>query len=222
MLEFRVWMRESAEDNARIVHDAFRRGVDRNDPSALGFHGTSLQTLKKALQTGFLPVTKGTEGIYGSDRYGDGKDAYGLHIVPNPRNATVQKIQFRREREIDPLEDAANWAKHTANRHHMFDKHGLDMDDAEHHRMAFRVQQGEAPEASLKLPGRTPNPNPTKGGVVLSISEDVARDFKVSVGGDGDDLNIHTYALPLKYIAGIEPQDDASYSWLDALGSSEP
>lgn len=221
MAEFREWLRESAGDNAKAIHDAFQRGVDRKDTSVLGFHGTSLQTLKKALQTGSLPVTKGTEGVYGGERYGAGKEAYGLHIVPNPRNATVQKIQFRREREIDPLEDAANWAKHTANRHHLFDKHGLDMDDPEHHRLAFLVQQGEAPEASLKAPGRSPNPNPIKGGVVLSISEDAARDFKVSVGGDGDDLNIQTAALPLRYIKGIEPQDDASYAWLDALGSSE-
>lgn len=221
MLEFKIWLQESSEENAKTVQAAFQRGVDRNDPSALGFHGTSLQTLKKALRTGFLPVTKGTEGVYGGDRYGPGKDAYGLHIVPNPNNATVRNIQFRREREIDPLEDAANWAKHTANRHHMFDKHGLDMNDPEHHKIAFLVQQGEAPESSLKLPGRTPNPKPIKGAVVLSISEDAARDFKTSVGGDGDDLNIQTEALPLRYIRGIEPHDQESYDWLDALGSSD-
>lgn len=221
MAEFRRWLSESNhEENRRIIHAAFQRGVDKRDASVLGYHGTSLQTIRAATERGFLPVTKGSEDVYGSDRYGPGKEPYGLHIVPNPNNPTVRGIKFRRASGIDPLEDAANWAKNTRNRHHLFDKHGLDMDDIEHHRAAFLVQQGEMPEKSLAGLGRPPRTDIVRGAVVISISDDVARDFRVGPGGDGDDLNIQTRHLPINYIRGIEPHDQESYDWLQALGGA--
>lgn len=221
MAEFRKWLAESTqEDNRRIIHDAFSRGVDKNDASVIGYHGTSIQTLRVAIERGFMPVTAGLERVMGGDHYKKSKKMYGIHLVPNPKNAKVMSITFRNERDVDPQADAILWARHTAERHVLFDLFGLNMDDLRHHRAAFDIQQGFNPHNVMKkLKAGPPNPKAIMGGVVLSISDDVADEFEISVGGDGDDLNIHTTALPIKYIRGVEPHHQSSYDWLAALGS---
>lgn len=209
-------MGEAAAANAAIVRAAFERGIDRSDPSVIGYHGTSVQTLRAAIQRGHLPVASGLGGVFGNASEAD--KFYGLHLVPNPSNRVVKSISFRRELIDKPYEDAMAWAKHTAARHVFFDRHGMDMDDKGHHRAAYRMYHGDDPyKATTGMRLGRGSPGAAPAGVVLAISERVAERFKVSMGGDGNDINVETNGLPLEYLTGVEPQNDAAYEWLDSI-----
>lgn len=215
-----VWDGQSEKTpnaNLQAIKDAFQRGIDRNDPGPLGYHGTSVQTLRAAIQKGHLPVAKGLSGLFGGGDAYKGR-TYGLHLVPNPLNPAAKAIQFRNPPPDNPHEDAMQWARHTAARHMHFDRYGLDMDKKSHHDAAKKLHHGEDPRKALRgvKTGRH-DPAATAAGVVLAISDKAARDFKTSMGGDGNDINLQTRALPIQYITGIEPQNDAAYDWLDSL-----
>jgi len=62
-----------------------------------------------------------------------------------------------------------------------------------------------------------PDPSAIRGGVVLAVSQRVLERFRVGVGGDGNDINIESTELPVEFITGIEPENDAAYGWLDSL-----
>lgn len=219
-MEFKNWMESAAVGNAKKINDLFARGINRSDPSIVGYHGTSVQTLASAIEKGYIPVTKGLGAVHGGDSYKG--EEYGIHIVPNMGNRIVGQINFRREPEHpDPFVVAMKWADYVSKKHAIFDRYGMDFGRVPHHKAANSIISGESPRAVVRgLKLREPNNTPIKGGVVLAISDKVSESFELSMGGDGDDINIKTRALPIEYILGIEPQNDDAYHWLDRLGDS--
>lgn len=211
--------------NQTIIKNAFSKGIDQSDTSILGYHGTSLQTLIKALNTGYLAITAGTAQIHGGTHdssiaaYGSDLKDYGLHIVPNPLNKIVQSMTFRNELEKTPYKIAMRWASSVAERHSLFDKYNLDMNNPEHHEATSQLVWGQKPKQQIEKEFKLKNPKRKylQGGIVLAISDNVTSEFKINVGGDGDDINIITTQLPVKYIVGIEPENDAAYEWLDQI-----
>ena len=222
-MKFKLWLENNA--NQDIIKNAFSKGINKSDPSFLGYHGTSLQTLMFAIDHGYLPVTVGTERLHAGEHqtsqmaYGPTFQDYGLHIVPNPLNKIVQSIPFRSDLSENPYEDAIFWAKSIAERHSFFDKYSMDWSDPKHHEAASLFSWGtETPEyIQKKFKLAKPKRKYLQGGVVLAISDTVANEFRIAMGGDGNDINIITKALPVKYIVGIEPQNDDAYEWLDSL-----
>lgn len=214
-MEFRLWL----ENGTQAVRQLFAKGIDRRNPSILGYHGTSIQTVRVLADRGFLPVAKGLVKIFGNRN----DTEYGIHVSPNMENEVVKKIQFRNPPEPDAYRDAMAWAKHISERHSVMDMYGMDMDKASHHRgaddiMMDRMVSGRDKESVLKRLKLEPNPKETtRAGVVLAISDRIAERFKLVVGGDGNDINIITNALPMEYVLGIDPADDAAYHWLDSL-----
>lgn len=209
-MEFRLWLEN------RTVRDLFAKGIDRRDPSILGYHGTSVQAVRALAERGFLPVAKGLKHVSGNTN----DTAYGIHIAPNMDNKVAKTLEFRRDQAIDPYDDAMGFAKHVAARHVFFDRHGMNMDRATHHRAADDMMMGQLaskkdPESIIKRLRLDPSPKEAvQAGVVLAISDKVAERFRLVVGGDGNDINIATNALPIEYIIGIDPQNDAAYDWL--------
>jgi hypothetical protein len=217
-MEFKQWM-EGREQNAAAVAAAFQKGIDPNDPEVLGYHGTSLQAIQHLIQTGSLTVTKGTASVFGSDHY-KGR-TYGIHLVPNPRNPKVMAMEFRSPLHRGfktPMDDATGWATHIADRHHIMKTHGLDLSKITHHRAADDIQSLVDPDKATRGIRRgKPDAAAIRGGVVLAISQRVMERFRIGVGGDGNDINIESTELPVEFITGIEPENDAAYGWLDGL-----
>jgi hypothetical protein len=217
--------------NQTIIQNAFSKGINKSDPSILGFHGTSIQTIMTAINTGYLTVTPGTAHIHAGtnqtsiDSYGPELEDYGLHIVPNSLNKIVQAMTFRRKLEDSydenetPYMIAMMWAKTVAERHAFFDKYDLDINNPEHHQIVSDLSwnQKEKNEAEKEHKLKKPKTKYLQGGVVLAISDDVINEFKINLGGDGDDINIIAKQLPVRYILGIEPENDAAYDLLDQL-----
>lgn len=201
-----------------IVIDRFEKGINRNDPGPLGYHGTSVHALVEAMRTGSLPVTKGAGGVFGGQMYKG--VVYGIHIVPNPLNPVVRRMEFRRPLHEDPFADALAWARFIAQRHHLMKTRGLDLGRISHHRAADDIMNLKDPSlATRKLKLLSPDADAPNAGVVLAISQEAAGRFRIGVGGDGNDINVMTKALPLDLVTGIEPADDEAFRWLDTLGS---
>lgn len=206
---------------AAHVRDAFKRGIDAKDPSVLGYHGTSVQALEEAMRTGTLPVTKGAAGVFGDDRSYKGT-TYGIHLVPNPLNEFVKNMSFRNPPFDDPMKDALEWARFIAERHHIMKTKGLDLSKIRHHRAADDIMNLIDPlKATKGMKLLRQELDAPRAGVVLAISEEVARKFKIGVGGDGNDINIMSRGLPVSFVKGIEPADDEAFRWLDDLSPSE-
>jgi hypothetical protein len=214
-MDFRLWL----ENSAHIVKELFIKGVNRRDPSILGYHGTSIQTMRVLAERGFLPVAKGLMGVFGNAN----DKEYGIHIAPNMENKVVKTLEFRNPPEPDAYEDAMGFAKHVSHRHSFFDKYGMDMENASHHKAADEMMMGDilkknnAHLIAKKMRLNADARSSVEGGVVLAISDKISEKFKLIVGGDGNDINIVTDKLPVAYILGIEPQNDAAYHWLDSL-----
>jgi len=206
------------EPNRSLVAAAFRKGIDRGDASVLGYHGTSVQALEEAMRTGGLPVTRGAGGVFGGPAYKG--VIYGIHIVPNHLNTVVKEMEFRRKPFDDPFNDALGWARFVAERHHLMKSRGLDLSRIAHHRAADDIMNLVEPEkATRRIKLLQAEPGSIRAGVVLAISEEASRRFKIIQGGDGNDINVMTKSLPLGLVTGIEPADDAAFHWLDALSS---
>lgn len=206
---------------AAHVRDAFKRGINPGDSSVLGYHGTSVQALEEAIRTGTLPVTKGAAGVFGDDRSYKGA-TYGIHLVPNPLNEFVKDMSFRNPPFDDPMKDALDWARFIAERHHIMKTKGLDLSKIRHHRAADDIMNLIDPlKATKGMKLLRPEPGAPRAGVVLAISEEAARKFRIGVGGDGNDINIMSRGLPVSFVKGIEPADDEAFRWLDALSPSE-
>ncbi len=225
-MNFKLWLENDA--NKSILHQAFQKGIDKNDKSIIGFHGTSIFALLEAIKKGFLPVTSGSEifaaGEYQKKIYGQQFENYGFHVVPNPQNDIVKKIEFRKKLISDPYSEAIRWAEYISGRHYFFDKYKMNFENPNHHAASHEFGQmmhlddkDSEQEISKKYNLKKPKPTAIKGGVVLAISDSVANNFKLAAGGDGDDLNIITKKLPIEYIKGIEPIDDSAYEWLDDI-----
>ena len=221
MFKFRLWLESSS--NEAIIKNAFSRGVSKSDASVIGYHGTSIQTIIYAINTGFLPVTAGTEhlysGLHQKHIYGKKFELYGIHIVPNPNNKVVKTMPFKQPLSPNPMEEAEKYAKVISQRHSVFDQYSLDWFDPKHHEIAKTIDDiDHSPEyVQKKFKLSPPKAKFLQAGVVLALSETIVDDFAINVGGDGDDINIITKELPIKYIVGIEPIDDAAYDWLDSL-----
>lgn len=198
---------------------AFQRGIDPKDPATLGYHGTSVHTLLHATRTGSLPVARGLSDVSGGSSYKGRR--YGLHLVPNPLNPHVRALDFRNPLHAgfkSPMEDALGWARHVARRHHTILSRGMDLGRAAHHRAADRIIAGEDPRDAMKrVKTSEPDPKAMNAGVVIAISDEALKRFGISVGGDGNDINLETTRLPLEYVTGIEPADDSAFHWLDTL-----
>lgn len=214
-MDFRLWL----EDSRQTVKQLFEKGIDRRNPSILGYHGTSIQTIRSLMAKGFLPVAKGLMRVFGNE-----KDThYGIHVSPNMENAVVKTMQFRNPPEPDAYKDAMSWARHISERHALMDRYNMDMDKASHHRgaddmMMGQMVTGKSQQSIIKRLRLDPDPREAiTAGVVLSISDKVSERFRLLVGGDGNDINIITNALPIDCILGIDPADDAAYRWLDEL-----
>lgn len=207
------------EDAESAVKNLFAKGVNRNDPSILGYHGTSVQAIRVLAERGFLPVARGLKRVSGNLN----DTAYGIHVAPNMMNKVARTIEFRRPQTVDPYDDAMGFAKHIASKHVFFDRYGLNIDRATHHRAAEEMMMGRfngEKDHAAKIRRLKLDPSPreaVEAGVVLAISDRVAERFKLLVGGDGNDINIATNALPIEYIIGMDPQNDAAYDWLDSL-----
>lgn len=213
-MEFRLWL----ENNSPRVKELFAKGINRKDSSILGYHGTSIQSVRVLAERGYLPVARGLKGVSGNRN----DTAYGIHVAPNMGNKVAGAMEFRRPQNVDPYDDAMGFAKHVASRHVFFDRHGMNMDRAAHHRAADEMMMGrftgEDPSSKIRKFGLNPSPREAvEAGVVLAISDRVADKFRLLVGGDGNDINIVTNALPLEYIIGLDPQNDAAYEWLENL-----
>lgn len=177
------------------------------------------------VKNGFMPVTKGIgKNIAGSNAnsilaYGSDYSNYGLHIVPNPKNPLIKNFHFSKPIDPNPYDQAVSWAQYLKKRHSYFPKYQMDFNNPDHHRasMRFDFENDKDVQKNYNLPN--PIQNFKSGSVVLAISDDVLNNFKVQIGGDGDDLNIITNNLPVKFIIGIEPQDDQTYDYLDQLSS---
>lgn len=215
-MEFREWL-----DDARVlVGGAFRKGINPRDASVLGYHGTSIQALEHLLDTGYMTLTKGSAQSFGGSFY-RGR-IYGLHIVPNPENPKVKGMEFRNPLHTgydSPMDDALSFARHIAHRHHTIRSLGLKMSRVAHQKAADDIISGFSTpeEATRRVKKGEPDPKAIRAGVVLAISEKAADRFRISVGGDGNDINIETTRLPAEYIVGIEPADDNAFEWLDSL-----
>lgn len=189
------------------------------DPNILGYHGTSIQTIRVLIERGHLPVAKGLMKVFGNVK----DKEYGIHVSPNMENRIVKTLEFRNPQWYEPYKDAMAFAKLISKRHGFFDRYGMDMDRASHHRAADDMMMapyisGRKKEDILKRLKIDPNPRDAiEAGVVLAISDRVAEKFRIVVGGDGNDVNIVTDALPIEYILGMDPADDAAYNWLDSL-----
>jgi hypothetical protein len=213
-MNFRLWI-----EGARSVKDLFAKGIDRKDPSILGYHGTSIQTIRALADGGFIPVSKGLKKVFGNHN----DAAYGLHVAPNMENKVAKTLEFRRPQTMDPFADAMQFARHVASRHVFFDRYGMNMGRSTHHRAADDMMLGSfagEKELSPIIKRLRLDPSPkeaVEAGVVLAISDRVAEKFRLLVGGDGNYINIVTNALPVEYVLGIEPQNDAAYEWLDSL-----
>ena len=214
-MNFRLWI----EDSRQTVKQLFSKGIDRRDPSILGYHGTSIQTMRALMEKGYLPVSKGLKKVFGNVN----DTAYGIHAAPNMENDVVKTLQFRNPQTEDPYDDAMGFASLVAARHAFFDRHGMDMRKASHHRAADDMRAGpiisgrEPKEILRRLKLNAEPKESVQAGVVLAISDKVAEKFRIIVGGDGNDINIITNALPIDYIIGIDPADDAAYGWLDSI-----
>jgi hypothetical protein len=214
-MEFRLWL----ENNSPRVKELFSKGINRKDPSILGYHGTSIQTMRALIEKGYLPVSNGLKGVFGNVK----DKAYGIHVAPNMENKVVKTMEFRNPQTEDPYDDAMGFAALIAARHAFFDRHEMDMNKASHHRAADDMRagpmiSGREPKDIIKRLKINPEAKEAvEGGVVLAISDRVAEKFRIIVGGDGNDINIITNALPIEYILGIEPQNDAAYHWMDGL-----
>lgn len=222
-MKFKLWLENNT--NKLMISQLFERGINRNDTSILGFHGTSLITIQKALQTGLLPVTTGSaESSAGTHRsakkaYGDDLSGYGFHIVPNPKNKIIQQINFTKPLLQDAYEEGLKWAKFNANRYSFFDKYNMNLSDPLHHKISQEFMWKSKTEKEIQKQYELDQPKKefVNSGVLLAISETAAHDFKIFPGGDGDDLNIATKNLPIKYISGIEPADDHAFDWFESL-----
>jgi hypothetical protein len=207
------------ENYSHAVNELFSKGINRKDPSILGYHGTSIQTMRALMSKGHLPVAEGLKKVFGNTN----DKEYGIHISPNMNNRVAKTLEFRNPQWYEPYNDAMAFAKLIAKRHSYFDKYNMDMERASHHRAADDMMlgphiSGQKPEEILKRLKLKPSPREAlEAGVILAISEKVAERFKIIVGGDGNDINIITNALPIEYIMGIDPADDAAYHWLDSL-----
>jgi hypothetical protein len=221
MKTFYDWLNESAGgSNLDIVKKAFADGIDKDDSSVLGYHGTSLLSLQSAIDRGYFRVTEGTGILYGGEHSGYSKDFsdYGFHIMPNPDNKIVKGMEFRNPLNTSAITIAGQFASVIRDRHARFQKYGLDLDNPKHHELLYPIENMEKTESEIVRKHKLRSVGPIKsGGVILAISDKVRDEFEVVVGGDGDDLNIKTNALPLRYVVGIEPVDDYSFDVLDSL-----
>ena len=113
---------------------------------------------------------------------------------------------------------AGQFASVIRDRHARFQKYGLDLNNPKHHELLYPIENMEKTESEIVRKHKLRSVGLIKsGGVILAISDKVRDEFEVVVGGDGDDLNIKTNALPLRYVVGIEPVDDYSFDVLDSL-----
>lgn len=205
--------------NRSLVATAFRKGINRGDASVLGYHGTSVQALEEAMRTGGLPVTRGAGGVFGGPAYKG--VIYGIHLVPNHLNPVVKEMEFRNQPFDDPFDDALRWARFVAERHHIMKSRGLDLGRITHHRAADDIMNLVEPERATRgMKLLQSEPGSIRAGVVLAISEEAAKRFRIMQGGDGNDINVMTKSLPLGLVTGIEPADDAAFHWLDTLDNT--
>lgn len=235
-MRFRTWLEN---ENHRMpfapqVKSLFENFSKRN-PSIIGFHGTSLQTVRFLAENGYLPTSKsiglasgGTHTTQGQNpAYSEDMSDYGIHLAPNINNPVAQKLQFTNPTVKNPYEDAAEFGKVSSHTHEFMDTYGLDFKNPDHYKTAadYHWDSPTWPEKSqqqyrdkfVKSRNLGPARSAIHGAVVLAISESVADKFKIKVGGDGNDINVVTNKLPIDFILGIDPATDSAYEWLEGL-----
>lgn len=224
------------EENARLIRDAFQRGLDSQEIAAL--HGTSLFVLKEILRTGFQPGANYPRGLLLKGvkvREGD--------VFVYPINGRIPE-RYENAYDFDyALKSAKVYAEISAEVHDLSERLGLDISSAENEttKILTRIFTYN-PEKSL--PGKDPDREPAmraleilvkrginkdilekavvesrkKKGLVIGYSRGIFDEGEPLPGDDDKDVRVRN--VRIGDIIGIEPLDQETYDFLEGLGSA--
>jgi hypothetical protein len=181
----------------------------------LGFHGTSLETLRFAIQHGYIPGSQSQLTTGENIKQGD------LFFFPLTDTSKFQEIQ----------DNTARYAKNIAMAHHIlkhlnFDINDLNMMEAASELVSPQNLRPEFYKKSLETLKLTPNQAEQVGneaykmqGFIIGIDYRVTDLFSVLPGDLGEnDMRIRTgWGLPIRYILGIKPLGKAEKYFVDFL-----
>jgi hypothetical protein len=198
------------------VRETFRRGLD-DSKQVIGWHGTSIQTMKFACEHGFLPV--GNPIIARGEHYGI--EDYGVYLFPNMSHSYNQLLNFR-EPTTHGVELAKNAAATLGRLHHIAEALNIPLDDPRyafvHEATWMRLVDPKNAAENGYLPKdarRALKESDRFSGFTLAISEEVLSRFKVLTGEDGDDIKVVLKeGLPLQFVFGIEPHGQVEWDWI--------
>lgn len=225
------------EENARLIRDAFQRGLDSQEIVAL--HGTSLFVLKEILRTGFQPGASYPNGLpikWRRFREGD--------VFVYPIKGRIGAEKYGEAYGFDyALKSAKVYAEISAEVHDLSERLGLDISSAENEttKILTRIFTYN-PEKSL--PGKDPDREPAmraleilvkrginkdilekavvesrkKKGLVIGYSRGIFDEGEPLPGDDDKDVRVRN--VRIGDIIGIEPLDQETYDFLEGLGSA--
>jgi len=214
----------------KLVHNAFENGLDSE--AIIGYHGTSLDILKRILITSKQPGTQDeSEGsaIHKCTRKGD------IFLFPIKDRSYVSGFRGIYD-DKQAFDEAKSYARDIATEHNFASQLDLELysrdlglryngepldvlffiqghifDEDQERMLDFLHSKGLTDEKITKLIAECKE----RKGVVLGYSKKVLDNGSPLPGNDGFDIRVQNVGI--ESIVGIEPIDQESYDFLDSL-----
>ncbi len=226
MNERRRFILPEYEKSERIRHllNAFEEGM--NSPNIIGYHGTSIETIKYITEYGILP---GSE-VNKLSTSKEGCPEFSIYYLKSSKKDAVIFETSGKFYNDKLLKGAADYAEIIATEHYFMSQLGMNLNtnkritfvDIEEHtkyREQFmkkhnfsKTQIDVAIKATLKAKPK---------GVILGISRNALREYSWTETDEGGELAEVVIKIPkgfiYKNIADIEPQGQAEYNYFTEL-----
>ena len=230
----KVFLESNPKEQAKKVKErlleAFETGLD--DKESIGYHGTSLESIKMLLDKGILPGSSGDE-----DTVDYGKGALFLF----PRKSVFPEYYATGEfSDENALEYARDYAEFLGRYHYIANSLGLDLDKTEDRNVGKSLARrdsgipGDAEEAketvevlvskkgmSREKINAVLDKSKSRKGVIITFSKNTLDDYKTVKGDDTSHIQdialICPKGLEYKYISGIEPLGQEEWDFFEKL-----
>lgn len=211
-----------SEKNVQHIAAEIHRGLVGSSLSCIGLHGTSVQTLIQAIDTGYIPGA-GSNNFQGPDfpQVGD------LYYCPFPTRRVLELYGPKLQQDLrtySPSFDAENYAGDISRSHFVLSMLGLSLDDGESEDYARDftdhndgISQKQAKEYFLKsfsptILDKVENAAKRISGIVLGIHEDALYEYIDDYGDQGGiDRRLHTnIGFAIGFVRGVRVLDPIS------------
>lgn len=215
------------EKRKRQIVELFTSGLNSED--IIGYHGTSLESVRYLLDKGYLPGSTGgqLEGHHPSG-----------HLYFFPLASKVSDLGMRSYKAYDfitdekeAVEQASGYASDLAGQHFLVSSLGYNLDDRQVGTLArdlilsdtdnfkkaysFFVNNGVQKKSLDQLIQKAKQ----RKGVILALAKNVLSDYSVGIGDPGErDLDLKVgHGLLCENLAGIEPLSQESWDFFEEL-----